>query len=121
MRAIVSILVGLAVFAGCAAAWWFYWPVWQIEARVKTKLPEARAPHFTNVTYNRATHAGCGYVNANNGTGGAVRKTHFVLMPDGSLQLDPNDPVRGTTLQQLEVLRKHANYLTLVYTHCAPR
>ena len=119
MRAIVSILAGIAVFAGCAAAWWFYWPVWQVQTQVKTKLPDARSPLFSNVTYNRATHAGCGYVKAIHGPNGAVAKTHFVLMPDGNLQLDPNASVRGTTLQQLEALRKHANYLTLVYTHCA--
>lgn len=118
MRAFVSVLAGLAVFAGCAAVWWFYWPIWQVEAQVKTKLPEARAPLFSNVTYNRATHAACGYVKAGNAPNGPVTKTHFVLTPDGNLQLDPNAAVRGTTLQQLEALRKHATYLGLVYTHC---
>lgn len=119
MRALVSILVGLAVFAGCAGAWWVYWPLWQIESQVKTKLPEVKTASFSSVTYNRATRSGCGYVDAQGGAGSPSGKTHFILMPDGKVEFDPNDRVRGSTLQQLQALQKHANYLSLVYTHCA--
>ena len=45
--------------------------------------------------------------------------THFILLPDGSLKFDPSDRVTGTTLQQLEALRKHSDYLALVYARCA--
>ena len=123
MRALVSILVGLAVFAGCAGAWWVYWPLWQIESRVKTKLPEAKTANFSSVTYNRATRSGCGYVDAQVGAGAPAGsptgKRHFILMPDGKLEFDPDDRLRGSSLQQLQALQKHANYLSLVYTHCA--
>jgi hypothetical protein len=39
-------------------------------------------------------------------------------MPDGELRLDPKDPIRGNTLQQLESLRRHADYLSLAYARC---
>ena len=115
MRAIVCILAGLAVFAGCTGAWWVYWPTWQVEARVKAKLP-IRGATVSSVTYNKATGVGCGYVKTASAPSG---RTHFVLMPDGSLKLDPDDRLRGSTLEQLEILKKHTDYLALVYTRCA--
>ncbi|VTU35983.1 hypothetical protein [Variovorax sp. PBL-E5] len=117
MRALVCTLVGLAVFAGCTAAWWFYWPVWQVEMQVKRKLPASGVAAFSNVTYNRSTRTGCGYLNA---TGAPRAEMHFILMPDGSLKFDPDERVQGSTLQQLEVLRRHVDYLALVYARCAP-
>ncbi len=117
MRALMAILGGLAVFAGCAGAWWFYWPVWQVESQVKNRLPDARSAQFSSVTYNRATRAGCGYVTTQDSA--PAGRTHFILMPDGTLRMDPETQVRGTTLQQLEALKQHASYLSLVYMHCA--
>lgn len=116
MRALMSILGGLAVFAGCATAWWFYWPVWRIESQVRTKLPSASLADFSSVTYNRATRSGCGYVMTGQGSTG---RRHFILLPDGKVEFDPQAQVRGSTLQQLQALQMHANYLSLVYAHCA--
>lgn len=118
MRALASIVVGVALFAGCLAAWWFYWPVWKVESHVRGQLSTGWAT-FSGVKYNRATGAGCGYVNAGNVRGVPQGTTHFILLPDGSLKFDPSDRVTGTTLQQLEALRKHSDYLALVYARCA--
>ncbi|MGJ7506031.1 hypothetical protein [Variovorax sp. GT1P44] len=118
MRALVSIVVGIALFVGCLAAWWFYWPVWKVEAHVREKLP-AGAATFSGVKYNRSTGAGCGFVNAGSIAGGVQGTTHFILLPDGSLKFDPTDRVTGSTLQQLEAIRKHSDYLALVYARCA--
>ncbi|MDM0107055.1 hypothetical protein QTH97_19070 [Variovorax sp. J22R24] len=118
MRALTSILVGITLFVGCLAAWWFLWPVWKVEAHVRQQLPTSFAT-FSGVKYNRATGAGCGYVNAGNSQGVLHGTTHFILLPDGSLKFDPSDRVAGTTLQQLEAIRKHSDYLALVYARCA--
>ncbi|MDM0065011.1 hypothetical protein [Variovorax sp. J31P207] len=118
MKAVASILAGIAVFAGCLAAWWFYWPAWKVEAHVREQLRVGTAT-FSGVKYNRVTGAGCGYVNAGNSRGLPQGTTHFVLLPDGSLKFDPSDRVTGSTLQQLEALRKHSDYLALVYARCA--
>src|SRR4051812_49039853 len=107
MRALVSILVGVGFFVSSIAVWWFYWPVWKVETNVRMQLPGGFAA-FSGVRFNRATGAGCGYVNAGNRPGAPQGKTHFVLLPDGSVRFDPNDRVTGNTLQQLEAMRKHA-------------
>ena len=118
MRALVSILVSVALFVSSIAVWWFYMPVWNVETNVRKQLPDGFAS-FSGVKFNRATGAGCGYVNAASIPGAPHGKTHFVLLPDGTVKFDPNDRITGTTLQQLEALRKHADYLALVYARCA--
>lgn len=118
MRVLVSALVGIALFVGCLAVWWFYLPVWKVETSVRKQLPDGFAT-FSGVKYNRSTGAGCGYVNVGNRPGLPRGTTHFVLLSDGSLKFDPDDRVTGTTLQQLEALRKHTDYLALVYARCA--
>ncbi|WP_076998822.1 hypothetical protein [Variovorax sp. KK3] len=123
MRVLVCLIASIAAFVGLIAAWWFYWPVWQVESRVKSRLADPAAVHFSGVVYDKRTGTACGYVNpmaqggqgANGGSGG---KTHFILMADGDVRFDPKDPVRGSTLQQLEGLRKQADYLALAYAHC---
>jgi hypothetical protein len=117
MRALVCTLVGLAVLASGIASWWFYWPVWRVEMQVKRKLPPATVAAFSNVTYNRSTGTGCGYLSASGAPRGEM---HFILLPDGSLRFDPDDRIQGSTLQQLEILRRHVDYLALVYARCAP-
>ena len=119
MRASISILAGIAVFLGAVAGWWFYWPVWRVEAQVRSQIAPADFARFSSVKYNRVTGTGCGYVDAGNGSGAPAGKTHFILLPDGSLKFDPNDRIAGSTTQQLEALRKHADYLALVYARCA--
>ncbi|MBO9516112.1 MAG: hypothetical protein J7549_18505 [Variovorax sp.] len=118
MRLLVSILTGTALFAGGLAVWWFYLPVWKVETNVRSQLPDGFAT-FSGVKYNRATGAGCGYVNVGNRPGLPRGTTHFVLLPDGSLKFDPDERVSGSIVQQLEALRKHADYLALVYARCA--
>ena len=118
MRVFICLLVSVTVFAACLGGWWFYWPTWQVEARVKSRLPEPGAASFSGVVYNKKTGTACGYVSAQDARGGPAGKTHFILMPDGELRLDPKDPIRGNTLQQLESLRKHADYLSLAYARC---
>lgn len=117
MRALVSILAGVTLFVSSIAVWWFYWPVWKVETNVRKQLPDGFTS-FSGVKFNRTTGAGCGYVNAGNRPGAPQGKTHFVLLPDGSVKFDPADRVTGSTLQQLEALRKHADYLALVYARC---
>ena len=117
MRVFTCLIASLAVFAGCIAAWWFYWPVWQVESRVKRQLTDAAAVRFSGVVYDKRTRTACGYVDARP-QGGAAGRTHFILMADGDVRFDPKDPIRGTTLQQLEGLRKQADYLALAYAHC---
>lgn len=119
MRALVSILVAVALFVGSLAGWWFYWPVLKVEAHVRDKLPSAASATFSGVKFNRTTGAACGYVNAGSNAGPAHGTTHFILLPDGSLKFDPTDRVTGSTLQQLEAVRKHSDYLALVYSRCA--
>ncbi|VTU37170.1 hypothetical protein H4CHR_04102 [Variovorax sp. PBS-H4] len=116
MRVFVCLLATIAIFAGCVGAWWFYWPVLQVESRVKSRLPEVAS--LSGVFYNKKTGTACGYVSAHDPGGSAAAKTHFILMPDGDLRLDPKDTIQGSTLQQLESLRKHADYLALVYASC---
>jgi hypothetical protein len=118
MRVFLCLLASVTVFAACLGGWWFYWPVWQVEARVKSRLPEPAAASFSGVVYNKKTGTACGYVSASDPRGGPTGKTHFILMPDGELRLDPKDPIRGNTLQQLESLRRHADYLSLAYARC---
>ncbi|VTU32876.1 hypothetical protein H6CHR_03889 [Variovorax sp. PBL-H6] len=118
MRVFVCLLASVSIFAGCVGAWWFYWPVWQVESRVKSRLPQPRTANLSGVFYNKATGTACGYVSAQDPGGSPGGKTHFILMPDGELRLDPKDPIEGNTLQQLESLRKHADYLALVYASC---
>ena len=60
MRVIVCILASISVFAACVGGWWFYWPIWQVQSHVKTRLPEARFAEFSGVTYNKSTGTGCG-------------------------------------------------------------
>ncbi|MDM0073448.1 hypothetical protein QTH90_03590 [Variovorax sp. J2P1-59] len=117
MRTLVSILTATAIFAGCIAAWWFYWPIWRVESHVREHLRTGVAT-FSSVKYNRATGAGCGYVNAADSRQAPSGTTHFILLPDGSLKFDPSDRVTGNTLQQLEAIRKHSDYLALVYARC---
>jgi hypothetical protein len=118
MRVFVCLFASLAIFAGCVGGWWwFYWPTWQIEARVKSRLSDPRAARFSGIVYDKKTGTACGYVSAQ-GTGGAPARTHFILLPDGELRLDPKDPIVGSTTQQLESLRKHADYLALAYARC---
>ena len=122
MRILLSILAGLGVFVGLTGAWWAaqpVWQTWQIEAKVKTRLPAAVPAKFSGVTYNKATRTGCGYVRTAEHPGATPVRTHFVLLPDGNVMLDPSDRLQGTTLQKLEVLSKHASYLALVYNRCA--
>ncbi|MDR6535130.1 hypothetical protein [Variovorax soli] len=118
MRVILCLLVSVMVFAACLGGWWFYWPVWQVEARVKSRLPEPARASFSGVVYYKKTGTACGYVSAPDARGGPAGKTHFILMPDGELRLDPKDPASGDTLQQLESLRRQADYLTLAYARC---
>jgi hypothetical protein len=118
MRVFLCLLVGVMVFTACLGGWWFYWPVWQVEARVKSRLAEPASASFSGVVYNKKTGTACGYVNTSDTGGSQGGKTHFILMPDGELRLDPKDPIRGDTLQQLESLRKHADYLSLAYARC---
>jgi hypothetical protein len=117
MRVLACLLAGLAVFCGCIGAWWFYWPVWQVESRVKSRLADPSAARFSGVVYDKRTGTACGYVNARP-QGGQAGRTHFIVMADGEVRFDPKDPVRGTTLQQLEGLRRQADYLALAYAHC---
>lgn len=119
MRVVACLLASVVIFAACIGGWWFYWPIWQIEARVKSKLSDPRTASFSKVVYNKKTGTACGYVSAQE-PGGVPARTHFILMPDGELRLDPKDPIRGSTLQQLESLRKHADYLALAYARCQP-
>jgi len=120
MRVIVCILASISVFAVCLGGWWFYWPIWQVESQVKNRLPEARFAVFSGVTFNKSTRTGCGYVRADDRSGRFADGTHFILLPDGDVKFDPKDRIRGTTLQQLESLRNHTDYLALVYDRCAP-
>ena len=122
MRALVSILAGLTVFVGLMGAWIFYGPVWQTEFRVRSQLSSADLfTDFSEVKVNRATGAACGYVDAGHGStaSGPSGRTHFVLLPDGSVKFDPHGSVTGSTLQQLQALKKNAEYLALVYARCA--
>lgn len=120
MRVIVCILASISVFAACVGGWWFYWPIWQVQSHVKTRIPEARFAEFSGVTYNKSTGTGCGYVRADDRSGRVSGRTHFILLPDGDVKFDPKDPISGNTLQRLESLRKHTDYLALVYDRCAP-
>ncbi len=117
MRVFVCVITSFVVFAGCIAAWWFYWPMWQVESRVKSRMTDPAAARFSGVNYDKRTGTACGYVNAAapSGQGG---RTHFIVMADGDVRFDPKEPVRGTTLQQLEGLRRQADYLALTYAHC---
>ncbi|GAA4342096.1 hypothetical protein GCM10023165_23480 [Variovorax defluvii] len=117
MRLFTCLIVSLAVFAGCIAAWWFYWPAWHVESRVKSRLTHPAAARFSGVIYDKHTGTACGYVNAQAQDRPAGR-THFILMADGEVRFDPKDPIRGTALQQLENLRKQADYLALAYEYC---
>jgi hypothetical protein len=122
MRLLLSLLAGLSAFLGLTAAWWAAQPVWeslQVEAQVKSRLPHVAPARFSNVTYNKATRTGCGYVNTVQRPGSAPVRTHFMLLPDGSVMLDPSDRLQGPTLHRLEVLGKHTNYLSQVYNRCA--
>lgn len=122
MRILLSILAGIGVFLGLTGAWWAaqpVWQAWQVEAQVKTRLPQASPARFSGVTYNKTTRTGCGYVRTAQGPGAAPVRTHFVLLPDGNVMLDPSERLQGTALHQLEVLSKHASYLALVYKRCA--
>ena len=116
MRVFVSLLASLAIFAACIGVWWYHWPIWQVEARVKSRLSDPARASFSGVVYHKSTGAACGYVNGRDPSD----KTHFILMPDGEVRFDPKEPVHGSTLQQLESLRKHADYLALAYAHCQP-
>jgi len=117
MRLFACLLISASVFAACLAGW-FYWPVWQVESRVKSRLSDAAAVRFSSVVYNRKTGTACGYVNAQHARGGPAGNTHFILMPDGELHLDTIVPPHGSALQQLASLRQHADYLALAYARC---
>ncbi|MEJ7687944.1 MAG: hypothetical protein WKG52_13690 [Variovorax sp.] len=119
-RLVICALASLSVFAACIGGWWHYRPIWEIEARVKAILPAHERARFSNVTFDKSTNTGCGYVDAEDRGGRSRGKTHFILLPDGSLKFDPKDRVQGTTLQQLESVRNHAEYLALVYSRCPP-
>jgi hypothetical protein len=118
MRVVACLLATVAIFAACLGAWWFYWPVWQVESRVKSRLSEAGTASLSGVFYNKQTRTACGYVSGQDPSGASGGKTHFILLPDGELRLDPKEPIQGNTLEQLERLRKHADYLALAYANC---
>ncbi len=120
LRLFICFAASLSVFAASIGGWWYYRPIWQVEARVKAMLPVSDKAHFSGVTFDKSTGTGCGYVDAEPNDRSRGR-THFILMPDGSLKFDPKDRVQGTTLQQLESVRKHAEYLALVYSRCPPQ
>ncbi|VWX63480.1 conserved exported hypothetical protein [Burkholderiales bacterium 8X] len=116
MRILICVLGGLLTSAACMAAWWFYWPVVQAEWQVQARLAGAKDVRISKLTYNRDTRTACGFVTA--AASPHPPQTHFIALPDGTVRLDPSDRLRGTSLQQLEALKRRTEYLSLVYERC---
>jgi hypothetical protein len=103
------------------AAWKIKGPVWRVKSSVRENLKDPASAMFTQVEFNPATGAGCGFVNAKNGMGGYTGRTHFVLDKRGSVNFEPpRDDGEGTIEQRLESLDKSLAYNTLVLEQCVP-
>jgi hypothetical protein len=116
-KAIFSGVVLLMLVAVGFGAWW-YWPIYQIELDVKSRLNDPESARFSDVSFNRTKRTGCGFVNAKNRMGGYIGKTHFIIFPDGDLRFEPSDDGYGDPERRIESLQKRINYLTLVDSNC---
>ena len=87
-----SLIAGLAIFVtGGIAAWWFYLPIHTIQSVVKKPLLDPDSAQFSEVTFNRSTGFGCGFVNAKNKMGGYVGRKQFVASLDGKVVMAPTE------------------------------
>ena len=122
MKLRVAIL-SLFIIAGAAAAatiWSTRQPVWDVESNVRAQLKDPDSAKFSEVTFNRAKGAGCGYVNAKNSMGGYTGASHFVLLKDGVLHFAPSgSPTEGTLDERIEYLNKRIAHRQLVNDYCA--
>lgn len=121
----VAIIFTVAVVAVAAAAivvWKIFQPVWQVESNVRARLKDPDSAKFSEVTFNAAKGAGCGYVNAKNSMGGYTGTSHFVLLKDGALHFAPSgDETEGTLDQRIDYLKKKIAYLQLVDDYCTKK
>lgn len=86
------LLAALAIFVtGGIAAWWFYFPIYTIQSVVKKPLLDPDSAQFSDVTFNRSTGFGCGFVNAKNKMGGYVGRKQFVASLDGKVVMAPTE------------------------------
>jgi hypothetical protein len=111
----------IAVSGAALAAWKIKGPVWRIESGVRENLKDPASAMFTQVEFNPATGAGCGFVNAKNGMGGYTGKIGFILDKDGSIRFEPpRDDGEGTLETRLENANKSLAYITRVIEQCVP-
>jgi hypothetical protein len=86
------LIAGLAIFVtGGIATWWFYLPIHTIQSVVKKPLLDPDSAQFSDVTFNRSTGFGCGFVNAKNKMGGYVGRKQFVASLDGKVVMEPTE------------------------------
>ena len=86
------LIAGLAIFVtGGIATYWFYLPIHTIQSVVKKPLLDPDSAQFSDVTFNRSTGFGCGFVNAKNKMGGYVGRKQFVASLDGKVVMAPTE------------------------------
>lgn len=86
------LIAGLAILVtGGIATWWFYMPIHTIQSVVKKPLLDPDSAQFSEVTFNRSTGYGCGFVNAKNKMGGYVGRKQFVASLEGKVVMAPTE------------------------------
>lgn len=109
----------LIVAGGCAAAAMHFWPLHQIQERVKASLADPASAQFQGlVKSSKLAGAGCGYVNAKNRMGAYIGFSAFVLGSDGAVTYDTPDPAGGSAAQMLEAAEKRLAFLELAKRTC---
>ncbi len=116
----VAALIAVAVLTTCAGAvWWFVWPVYLTENRVKLVLSDPDSAKFDKVLFNRKTGASCGYVNSKNKMGGYVGSKHFVATENGEVRFEPRLDTKGKTTEELLIeTDKQIAYLEFAIANC---
>jgi hypothetical protein len=130
MSRLTTFVAGAVTALLCVAGFtWRQWvplmhetPIQKVEAGVRRNLKDPESARFERVTFNPATGAGCGYVNARNSMGGYSGFEAFILYRHGRIDFqDMSEPESHDSAQaRLEKLQKQVAFLEAVKSECAP-
>lgn len=99
--------------------WYYWWPIYQVEQRVKLALNDPESARFRSINFNRSNRTGCGVVNAKNKMGGYVGDTHFIATNDGEVMFQPSDEGQiGSEEQKLKALELQVKYIEASKAMC---
>lgn len=119
----LAAIVALIVLCGVAYLGWAtaFAPGAVAMAHVREQLTDPDSAKFRNVRVNKETGVACGAVNSKNKLGGYVGFQNFLVLPGGTVTIDPGAP--SSTQSASEVVAgafKQLQFLSDYKKHCAP-